>query len=151
VDRAKPSLPPEAGATLLKKMVEPGLRYTSPTAFFNDVKTMIGPQYTVGEHRDRFIDALLAANALWYPLRYPAEYFDPVTKKPLPINQSIFHYHYPTAEDMEQVLSLRTFRDFGGGSFYDDSFGFLDQNPHNTMHIWTGGQNPVVAGSKPAS
>jgi hypothetical protein len=24
-------------------------------------------------------------------------------------------------------------------------FGFLDQNPHNTMHIWTGGENPDAA------
>ena len=39
-------------------------------------------------------------------------------------------------------MSLRTFRDFGGGSLYNDAFGFLDQNPHNTMHIWTGGMNP---------
>ena len=39
-------------------------------------------------------------------------------------------------------MCLRTFRDFGGGSLYNDSFGFLDQNPHNTMHIWTGGMNP---------
>jgi tyrosinase len=42
---------------------------------------------------------------------------------------------------MEQIMALRSYRDFGGGSLYDDSFGFLDQNPHNTMHIWTGGQN----------
>jgi tyrosinase len=37
---------------------------------------------------------------------------------------------------------VRSFRDFGGGGMYNDSFGFLDQNPHNTMHIWTGGMNP---------
>lgn len=142
VKKADPSLPPDVGDTLLKQMVEPGLRYTSTTAFFDAVEQMTDGKYTEGDYRDRFIDALLAANALWYPLRYPAEYFDPDTKKPLPINRSIFHYHYPTAEDMEQIIALRTFRDFGGGSFYDDSFGFLDQNPHNTMHIWTGGQNP---------
>src|SRR5262249_31491598 len=29
-------------------------------------------------------------------------------------------------------------------SIYDAAFGFLDQNPHNTMHIWTGGENPDV-------
>ena len=66
----------------------------------------------------------------------PAEYHD--RRQDSTINTAI-HYHYPTADDMEQILALRTFRDFGGGSFYDDSFGFLDQNPHNTMHIWTGG------------
>ena len=79
------------------------------------------------------IDALLASNALWYPLRYPAEYAGGGT-----INKAI-HYHYPTGADMAQILSLNNFRDFGGGSVYDAAFGFLDQNPHNTMHIWTGG------------
>ena len=135
VERAIPSLPPEAGAELQRQIVEPGSRYTSPSSFFADVARIIGVDYTTGEHRNRFIDALLAANALWYPLRYPAEYHGKT------INQAI-HYHYPTAEDMQQILDLQTFRDFGGGSFYDASFGFLDQNPHNTMHIWTGGENP---------
>ena len=140
-ERADPALPPEVGATLLRQMVEPGLRYTSQTTFFAAVAEMTDPEYTLDGYRDRFIDALLASNSLWYPLRYPAEY------KGQTLNQAI-HYHYPTAEDMEQILSLRTFRDFGGGSFYDDSFGFLDQNPHNTMHLWTGGMNPGVPKSK---
>ncbi|MFI5030490.1 MAG: tyrosinase family protein, partial [Reyranellales bacterium] len=45
-------------------------------------------------------------------------------------------------DDIAQILSLNNFRDFGGGSIYDSAFGFLDQNPHNTMHLWTGGLNP---------
>jgi len=136
LEKAVPELPPEAGKALLKQMVKPGLRYTSPTTIFAAVAEMTDKKYTVGKHRDRFIDALLATNALWYPLRYPAEYDGGGT-----IN-TVIHYHYPTTDDIAQIMSLRTFRDFGGGSFYDDSFGFLDQNPHNTMHIWTGGQNP---------
>ena len=140
-EQSDPALPKEVGETLLREMVEKGLRYTSPTTFFAAVAEMTDPQYTKDAYRKRFIDALLASNALWYPLRYPSEYHGS-QNEPQPINQSMFHYHYPTAEDMEQILALRTFRDFGGGSFYDDSFGFLDQNPHNTMHIWTGGQNP---------
>ena len=56
----------------------------------------------------------------------------------------MIQYHYPTAADMAQILSLNNFRDFGGGSVYDAAFGFLDQNPHNTMHIWTGGHEPEV-------
>lgn len=87
-------------------------------------------------NRQRMLRALLNSNALWYPLRYPAEYAGGGT-----IN-SVIHYHYPTAADMAQILSLNNFRDFGGGSVYDAAFGFLDQNPHNTMHIWTGGMNP---------
>src|SRR5688572_8521985 len=82
------------------------------------------------------LDALLASNALWYPLRYPAEYAGGGK-----INE-VIHYHYPTAGDMRQIMSLNNFRDFGGGSVYDAAYGFLDQNPHNTMHIWTGGMNP---------
>lgn len=142
VEQADPAIPADAGEALLKQMVEPGLRYPSQKTFFTAVAAMTDKKYTEDDYRKNFVKALLAQNALWYPLRYPSEYHDPVTNDPEKINTSIFHYHYPSAEDMEQILSLRTFRDFGGGSFYDDSFGFLDQNPHNTMHIWTGGQNP---------
>jgi len=113
-----------------------GTLYTSTNTFLDAVTKLFTP---TTDETHRLIDALLAANSLWYPLRYPAEYYnsggDPVT-----INQKV-HYHYPSADDMEQIMSLRTYRDFGGGSLYDDSFGFLDQNPHNTIHIWSGGQN----------
>jgi len=137
VKEAHPRLPEAVGKKLLAGMVKKGLRYTSPTTFFAAVAEMADPKYTQGDYRHRFIDALLASNSLWYPLRYPAEYAGGGT-----INQ-VIHYHYPTADDMKQIRDLRTFRDFGGGSYYDDSFGFLDQNPHNTMHIWTGGMNPT--------
>lgn len=138
LENAVPSISKEQGQTLIDQGIV-GKLYTSPTLFFKDVAAAIGPEYTVGKHRDRFIDALLASNSLWYPLRYPAEYKGGQT-----INQAI-QYHYPTADDIRQIMSLRSFRDFGGGNFYNDSFGFLDQNPHNTMHIWTGGENPDPA------
>jgi tyrosinase len=133
---AKPSIPAPQIKQLRKDIVEKGTHFYSQSCFFKAVAASIGPEYIVGEHRLRFIDALLAANSLWYPLRYPGEYKNQQT-----INQAV-HYHYPTANDIEQILSLRTFHDFGGGSIYNDSFGFLDQNPHNTMHLWTGGNNP---------
>lgn len=146
LQEAIPPLPKDAAQTLKKEMVDKGTLYTSPTTFFKAVGEMIGAKYTKGKHRDRFIDALLAANSLWYPLRFPAEYYT-AAGDPEPITRKV-HYHYPTAEDMEQIISLRTFRDFGGGSLYNDSFGFLDQNPHNTMHLWTGGQNPNPASNQ---
>ncbi|MGC2696344.1 MAG: tyrosinase family protein [Candidatus Angelobacter sp.] len=117
----------------LKKIVNQ--QYASQKRFFDAVGKLIGEKYTKDDFRNRFIDALLDANSLWYPLRYPGEFGKGT------INTAI-HYHYPTAEDIEEILCLRTFRDFGGGSLYNDSFGFIDQNPHNTMHIWTGGMNP---------
>jgi len=134
----KASLPylEEHGIPIARLNLILGKRYPNQTAFFAAVTDCIGAQYTTGAYRERFIDALLAANALWYPLRYSGEFGGKT------INQAI-HYHYPTAEDVAQIMSLRTFRDFGGGSSYDDSFGFLDQNPHNTLHIWTGGINPL--------
>ena len=145
VQEAHPRLPEAVGKKLLAGMVKKGCRYTSPTTFFAAVAKLTDPKYTQDQYRRRFIDALLASNSLWYPLRYPAEYAGGGT-----ITQ-VIHYHYPTAEDMEQILNLRTFRDFGGGSYYDDSFGFLDQNPHNTMHIWTGGMNPTKPEDAPAA
>jgi tyrosinase len=114
-----------------------GARFPTLTRFFDAVTERIGKKYARGEYRNRFVDALLDSNSLWYPLRYPGEFGGKT------INQQI-QYHYPSADDIEQLLSLRTFRDFGGGSLYNDSFGFMDQNPHNTLHIWTGGQNPVT-------
>ncbi|HEU0297932.1 MAG TPA: tyrosinase family protein [Longimicrobium sp.] len=131
---ADPALPADVAAQV-REMV--GLHYASLKRFFTAMTTDYGvdPIYTQGEHRDRFIDALLDTNSLWYPLRYPAEFGGKT------INQA-FTYHYPKPEDIQEILSLRTFRDFGGGSLYNDSFGFLDQNPHNTMHLWTGGMNP---------
>ena len=114
-------------------------RFTSQSLFFRYVYNVIGYRYLTpdpqNENRQRMIDALLASNPFFYPLRYPAEYGGET------INQAI-HYHYPSAEDIRQIMSLNNFRDFGGGSIYDSAFGFLDQNPHNTMHIWTGGMNP---------
>lgn len=121
-----------------------GTKFASQARFFAAVAKLIDPKYTKGAHRERFIDALLAVNSLWYPLRYPGEFGGST------INKQI-HYHYPTVEDMAQIMSLRTFRDFGGGSAYDDAFGFLDQNPHNTMHIWTGGMNPDASQSDGAT
>ncbi|WP_156441084.1 tyrosinase family protein [Burkholderia sp. ABCPW 14] len=116
--------------------------FVSQDKFFRHVIEEIGYTHVkpapADQNRRAMIDALLASNALWYPLRYPAEFPGGRT-----IEQHI-HYHYPSAEDIAQILRLNNFRDFGGGNVYNASFGFLDQNPHNTMHIWTGGQNPQI-------
>jgi len=135
--------PTAAQAKAFRALVEPRQYFTSQHAFFCYVINTIG--YTdvtpdpSNANRQAMIYALMMSNSLWYPLRYPAEYIGGET-----INQQI-HYHYPTAEDMQQILNLNNFRDFGGGNVYNASFGYLDQNPHNTMHIWTGGQNPEYA------
>ena len=139
--------PNRAQEAKFRKLVEVRQYFTSQNAFFCHVIDKVGYKDVTPDpknvNRQKMIYALMMSNALWYPLRYPAEYKDGKT-----INQQI-HYHYPTAEDMQQILSLNNFRDFGGGNVYNASFGYLDQNPHNTMHIWTGGQNPEYADAPP--
>jgi tyrosinase len=121
------------------KIARERVYFTSQRCFFTYViKTIKYTDVTPlpdNQNRQRMIDALLASNALWYPLRYPAEYGDKTL-------ETRFGMHFPSGDDMAEILSLNNFRDFGGGSIYDAAFGFLDQNPHNTMHIWTGGLNP---------
>ncbi len=134
-----PHLSPEQKRAFLA-LAEDRRHFVSQGKFFRYVFNTIG--YTdvtpcpEDPNRRHMICALLESNPLWYPLRYPAEYSAGKT-----INQAI-HYHYPSADDIRQIMSLNNFRDFGGGSTYDAAFGFLDQNPHNTLHIWTGGENP---------
>jgi len=132
--KRQPSIPAPEIELLKKALI--GNLYATPSGFFDAVTAAIGGQYAAGEYRNRFIDALLEANPLWYPLRYPGQFGSGT------IN-SVIHYHYPSADDIDEILNLRTFRDFGGGSLYNESFGFLDQNPHNTLHIWTGGLKPA--------
>jgi tyrosinase len=139
ISQLKPR-PSRQQADKLRALAETRMLFTSQHDFFCYVITTIG--YTDvtpspdDPNRQRMLDALLASNALWYPLRYPGEYTNNQT-----INEAM-QYHYPTADDMAAIRSLNNFRDFGGGNIYNASFGFLDQNPHNTMHLWTGGQNP---------
>jgi len=139
-DDATPRLTAAQAATVEQQMVEPRRYYNSLNKFFAALGKLPGFEKVGTPLEQRFIDALVQSNSLWYPLRFPAEYQD-ADGNPATINQAI-HYHYPSPRDMDEIMSLRSWRDFGGGSLYNDAFGFLDQNPHNTMHIWTGGQNP---------
>ena len=77
------------------------------------------------------VTALKADNPLFTDLRYPGEFLDSIEQQ--------FHQHYPTPGDIERILAIDTWREFGGGMDVDQSFGVLDMDPHNTMHIWIGG------------
>ncbi len=141
--------PTAAQETAFLALADDRRLFTTQRAFFTHVVNVIG--YTdvtpdpKNPNRRAMIDALLQSNALWYPLRYPAEYQKPDGHCGT-INE-VIHYHFPSPDDMAQIAGISAFRDFGGGNAYNASFGFLDQNPHNTMHIWTGGMNPD-AGAK---
>ena len=62
-----------------------------------------------------------------------------------------FHMHYPTKHDIERILALETWRDFGGGMDIDQSFGVLDMVPHNTMHVWIGGPSGLMTSNLTAA
>jgi tyrosinase len=123
--------------------------YTSQQLFFFAVAGQIGRR-NAKKYRNDLIYELLQANPLWYPLRYPAEFWGdhvptedpPQVRANLTTINSMIHYHYPTAPEVAQIQSLSNYRDYGGGPIYNDSYGYMDQNPHNTLHIWSGGQNP---------
>lgn len=133
---------PEEALNELNKLVDQP--FSSLTTFYAALSDPVKAILLLPDNRKAIIDAMLATNSLWYPLRFPGEYHN--SKGDHTINK-VIHYHYPTSDDIAQILSLRTFREFGGGSSYDDAFGFIDQNPHNTMHIWTGGMNPTYKDS----
>lgn len=153
-------VPSPAQKAAFLKLAEERTLFTTQHAFFCYAIGTIGYTEVTPSPKDKnrraMIRALVDSNALWYPLRYSAEYHDSQGQSGT-INQ-IIHYHFPSPDDMAQILGLNTFRDFGGGNAYNAAFGFLDQNPHNTMHIWTGGMNPdagadsyVCDGATPAA
>lgn len=95
-----------------------------------------------------FFTILEDRNPLWSPYRYLTKktYTDPnrYYKNPARMGTLIdrYHHHYPTQDDMDQILAIDNFTQFGGGNVYNQSFGALDMDPHNTIHIWSGGSNP---------
>ena len=70
---------------------------------------------------------LRRANPLWFPNRWPGGGISPT--------------HYPTPVNLDQLLAIDTWPDFGGGPEYDHHFGGLEEM-HNGMHNFAGGINP---------
>ncbi len=71
-------------------------------------------------------NVLREENALWFPNRWPGAMGGPTS--------------YPTKKDIQNLLSLETWSDFGGGPSYDHHFGSLEK-VHNGMHNFSGGTN----------
>ncbi|MGH8551692.1 MAG: tyrosinase family protein, partial [Methylococcales bacterium] len=70
---------------------------------------------------------LRRANPLWFPNRWPGVLTSPT--------------HYPTQVNLDQLLAINNWADFGGGPEYDHHFGGLEEL-HNGMHNFAGGINP---------
>jgi tyrosinase len=125
-----------------------GKKFSVGSAFFDAVTALIGPTETKAA-KSRIIAQLVRVNALWHYSRWPGVFLDQDGKVQPDGLKEQFHHHYPTADDVENILAVESFADFGGGSIYDDAFGVLDMNPHNTIHIWVGGENPAFDPARP--
>jgi tyrosinase len=70
-------------------------------------------------------------NPLWDELRFPGEFRGTTMA-------GLTHHHYPLKEDVDEILAIDNWLDFGGGPESNQSFGALSMNPHNAIHIYCG-------------
>lgn len=70
-------------------------------------------------------------NSLWSAKRWPGRGLE------------AFRLHYPTKSDIQNLMEIPDWRSFGGGPESNQSFGVLSMNPHNMIHLWTGGADPA--------
>ncbi len=116
----------------LKKMVgkdpsQSGLR------FLNQAKISFGlinqkGAATWDEKVTAIYNELKKENPLWLPNRWPGAMGGPTT--------------YPNQQDINNLLALTNFSDFGGGPANDHHYGSLEK-VHNGMHNFSGGTNPT--------
>ncbi|HEY6924109.1 MAG TPA: tyrosinase family protein [Steroidobacteraceae bacterium] len=85
---------------------------------------------------DAIMDALMAANPLFYRLRWPGG------------NNSLLFEDYPAPADIDRILALDSFFDFGSGPNDNHFYGALE-NLHNLIHNFSGGINPNYNPSQP--
>jgi len=115
--------------------------FNSGVEFFRTVSQAIGQDATVS-YRPQILTQLVQVNPLWYEWRYPGMFFNPDGTPAQNGLAGQFNHHYPNQAEIDQILDVDNWQDFGGGPVYNQSFGILDMNPHNTIHIWVGGDSP---------
>jgi tyrosinase len=107
-------------ATVLNQKFNSGLRLFQAA----------GITYTQNKTSDKAImDELAQINSLWQRLRWPGG------------NKNLIFEAYPTPEDVQRVLKIENFFQFGSGPTNDHFFGALE-NIHNLIHNFSGGANP---------
>jgi len=83
------------------------------------------------------LNQLAATNPLWHEQRWPGG------------NKDLIFESYPTPEDVERILQLDNFFQFGSGPSDNHFFGAVEQL-HNLIHNFSGGDNPNYNASLPA-
>jgi len=140
-----------------------GKEYNSGTEVIWDGEDQIGKQEMTGDLIDAIYAELKKNNPLFHRFRYPGMFYESNKNtgayilndkgRPKLINTdnplaNPYHHHYPTASEIQDILEVDNWAEFGGGPHANQSFGILSQNPHNTGHIWSGGQNPMADPTK---
>jgi len=110
----------------LLKVVESGASYNSGLRLFQAADITYG----ANNASDKAIIATLAqVNPLWHPLRWPGG------------DQNLIFEAYPTPDDVQRILALPNFFNFGSGPMNNHFFGAVE-NIHNLIHNFSGGANP---------
>ena len=65
-------------------------------------------------------------------------------------NGNLIFEAYPAQDDVQNILEIQNFFDFGSGSSNDRFFGALE-NIHNLIHNYTGGVNPYYKDGRPSA
>ena len=140
----------QAKADQIKQYVD--IMYNSGTELIWNIEDTIGPMSQYLGLQEALTDQLKLTNPLWNRLRFPGMFYEKddngnyILKngRPQLITDPLtsFHHQYPTVDEVNGILALNNWPDFGGGAYANQSFGMLSQNPHNTGHIWSGGENP---------
>lgn len=102
--------------------------YSSGARLFKDAGITFGDNSTSD---NAIIAALEKINPLFDWRRWPGG------------NKDLIFEAYPTPDDVERILSLPNFFNFGSGPMNNQFFGALE-NIHNLIHNFSGGANPFV-------
>jgi tyrosinase len=93
-------------------------------------------QYGANPESDEAIKTILGEiNPLWDWRRWPGG------------NSNLIFEAYPTPDDVDNILSIESFFDFGSGSRGNQFFGALE-NVHNLIHNFSGGASPYYGALK---
>ena len=142
-----------------------GTKYNSGTEVIWKGEDEIGKAEMTGDLIDAIYAELQKTNPLFHRYRYPGMFYQTDSNgnyilgdknRPKLIDASnpmggLFHHQYPTKSEIDDILEIDNWAEFGGGHVANQSFGILSQNPHNTGHIWSGGQNPMADPTQPWS
>ncbi|HKC64787.1 MAG TPA: tyrosinase family protein, partial [Pyrinomonadaceae bacterium] len=107
------------------------LKAVEGQAFSSGTRLYAAAGITYGEKNwdDLIIGELLRVNPLWHRNRWPGG------------DASIIFEAYPTPEDVQRILQIPTFFNFGSGPSSNHFFGAVE-NIHNLIHNFSGGANP---------